>query len=172
MIFETSRQTRLTIPMAISLGYGILFSTVITLILAPCLFMVIGDVRNALSKLIRARSGGSQVTEPQEPHLNSRICAEGFRDPLGSTRNAANELLLRAISLFFPLLSFVPQCEIRFVWVCFRGGPGGISFHNPFPQRMLRWLCPSKIGFVLHNCALSSLLVSDPFDVAQDRFRA
>jgi len=52
MIFETSRQTRLTIPMAISLGYGILFSTVTTLVLVPCLFMVIGDVRNALSKLI------------------------------------------------------------------------------------------------------------------------
>ena len=107
MIFETSPQARFIIPMAISLGYGILFSTVITLILAPCLFMVIGDVRNALSKLIRARSGGSQVTEPHEPHLNRRIRrrigAERFRDPLGSTRNAVNELQLQAISLFFPL---------------------------------------------------------------------
>jgi hypothetical protein len=32
------------IPMAISLGYGILFATLITLILVPCLYMVIEDL--------------------------------------------------------------------------------------------------------------------------------
>jgi multidrug efflux pump subunit AcrB len=44
MIFETSRQARFMIPMAISLGYGILFATVITLILVPCLYVVLEDV--------------------------------------------------------------------------------------------------------------------------------
>lgn len=43
MIFETSRQARFMIPMAISLGFGILFSTVITLILVPCLYMMLED---------------------------------------------------------------------------------------------------------------------------------
>lgn len=46
MIFETSRQARFMIPMAISLGYGILFATAITLILVPCLYMVIEDLRD------------------------------------------------------------------------------------------------------------------------------
>ena len=43
MIFETSRQARFMIPMALSLGYGILFATVITLVIVPCLYIVIDD---------------------------------------------------------------------------------------------------------------------------------
>jgi multidrug efflux pump subunit AcrB len=45
MIFETSRQARFLIPMAISLGYGVLFATVITLLLVPCFYMILEDVR-------------------------------------------------------------------------------------------------------------------------------
>ncbi len=45
MITETSRQARFLIPMAISLGFGILFATFITLLLVPCLYMVLEDVR-------------------------------------------------------------------------------------------------------------------------------
>ena len=44
MIFETSRQARFLIPMAISLGFGILFATGITLILIPSLLMILEDV--------------------------------------------------------------------------------------------------------------------------------
>lgn len=45
MIFETSRQARFMIPMAISLGFGILFATVITLALVPCLYLVVEDFK-------------------------------------------------------------------------------------------------------------------------------
>ena len=45
MIFETSRQARFMIPMAVSLGYGILFATAIMLVLIPCLFMINEDLR-------------------------------------------------------------------------------------------------------------------------------
>ncbi|MGN7612132.1 efflux RND transporter permease subunit [Magnetococcales bacterium HHB-1] len=48
MIFETSRQARFLIPMAISLGYGLLFATMITLILVPCLYGVFEDVRRGM----------------------------------------------------------------------------------------------------------------------------
>ncbi|WP_316978840.1 efflux RND transporter permease subunit [Shumkonia mesophila] len=44
MIFETSRQARFMIPMALSLGYGILFATLITLLLVPCLYLINEDV--------------------------------------------------------------------------------------------------------------------------------
>ncbi|MDF3127620.1 efflux RND transporter permease subunit [Kiritimatiellaeota bacterium B1221] len=44
MILETSRQAKFLIPMAISLGFGILFATFIALLLVPCLYMVIDDV--------------------------------------------------------------------------------------------------------------------------------
>jgi multidrug efflux pump subunit AcrB len=45
MIFETSRQARFLIPMAISLGYGILFATVITLVIVPSVYMIVDDFR-------------------------------------------------------------------------------------------------------------------------------
>ena len=45
MIFETSRQARFLIPMALSLGYGLLFATMITLLLVPSLYMVVEDIR-------------------------------------------------------------------------------------------------------------------------------
>jgi multidrug efflux pump subunit AcrB len=43
MILETSVQAQFLIPMAISLGFGILFSTLITLVLIPALYVVLED---------------------------------------------------------------------------------------------------------------------------------
>ncbi|MFH1998311.1 MAG: hypothetical protein ABIK28_01460, partial [Planctomycetota bacterium] len=48
MIFETSRQARFMIPMAISLGFGIVFATAITLVIVPCLYMIVYDVKTFL----------------------------------------------------------------------------------------------------------------------------
>lgn len=45
MIFETSRQARFLIPMAISLGFGVLFATLITLLLVPGFYMILEDIR-------------------------------------------------------------------------------------------------------------------------------
>jgi multidrug efflux pump subunit AcrB len=45
IIFEQSRQARFLIPMAISLGFGVLFSTLIILILVPALYIVLEDVK-------------------------------------------------------------------------------------------------------------------------------
>ena len=44
MIFETSRQARFMVPMAISLGFGIMFATAVTLVLVPCLYQVVDDL--------------------------------------------------------------------------------------------------------------------------------
>ncbi|WP_341325514.1 efflux RND transporter permease subunit [Methylotuvimicrobium sp. KM2] len=51
MILETSRQARMLIPMAISIGFGILFATLITLVLIPSLYLVAEDVRVLFHKL-------------------------------------------------------------------------------------------------------------------------
>jgi len=48
MIFETSRQARFLIPMAISLGFGILFTAFITLLLVPALYLIVEDLRQLL----------------------------------------------------------------------------------------------------------------------------
>ena len=38
------------IPMAISLGFGIAFATVITLVLTPCLYLMMEDLRGLFSR--------------------------------------------------------------------------------------------------------------------------
>lgn len=53
MIFENSRQAKFMIPMALSLGYGILFATGITLLIIPCLYLIIEDIKDFVPKLFR-----------------------------------------------------------------------------------------------------------------------
>ena len=55
MIFETSRQARFMIPMAISLGYGILFATGITLLLIPSLYLIVDESTELSRRLLRRR---------------------------------------------------------------------------------------------------------------------
>ncbi|MEF9475964.1 MAG: efflux RND transporter permease subunit, partial [Candidatus Mariimomonas ferrooxydans] len=50
MIFESSVQARFLIPMAISLGYGILFTTFVILILNPALYVIHQDLYKSLQK--------------------------------------------------------------------------------------------------------------------------
>lgn len=51
MILETSMQARFLIPMAISLGFGVIFATVIILLVVPSLYMIQQDVQNAIAWL-------------------------------------------------------------------------------------------------------------------------
>ncbi len=46
MIFETSIQAKFLVPMAISLGFGVLFVTFIVLLLVPAVYLIIEDIRN------------------------------------------------------------------------------------------------------------------------------
>jgi multidrug efflux pump subunit AcrB len=48
IIFERSLQAQIVIPMAISLAFGILFATVITLILVPSLYIVLDDFKGII----------------------------------------------------------------------------------------------------------------------------
>ena len=50
MLWETDMQARFLIPMAVSLGYGILFATAITLILVPSVYLMLEDVKNVFNR--------------------------------------------------------------------------------------------------------------------------
>ena len=52
MIFETSRQAKFLIPMAISLGFGIVFATLVTLVLVPTLYTLADDIRRFFLRLL------------------------------------------------------------------------------------------------------------------------
>jgi multidrug efflux pump subunit AcrB len=50
MLAQTSVQAQIVQPMATSLAFGILFSTVITLILVPTLYVIGDDIARALGR--------------------------------------------------------------------------------------------------------------------------
>ncbi|MCP5536558.1 MAG: efflux RND transporter permease subunit [Akkermansiaceae bacterium] len=50
MLVETDMQARFLIPMAVSLGFGILFATCITLVLVPSVYMMMEDVKGLFGK--------------------------------------------------------------------------------------------------------------------------
>ncbi|MFT6242629.1 MAG: multidrug efflux pump subunit AcrB [Akkermansiaceae bacterium] len=51
MLLEDDMQAKFLIPMAVSLGFGILFATAITLILVPSIYVILEDIRRLPSKV-------------------------------------------------------------------------------------------------------------------------
>jgi len=45
IFFEVSAQAKIVIPMAVSLGFGVLFATIVTLVFIPCLYIIIEDIK-------------------------------------------------------------------------------------------------------------------------------
>jgi len=62
IMLEKSIQAKFMIPMAISLGFGVLFATSITLLLIPCLYMILDDFHGLTSR-IRQSFGSMPETE-------------------------------------------------------------------------------------------------------------
>jgi multidrug efflux pump subunit AcrB len=62
MIFETSIQARFLIPMAISLGFGVLLATFIILLLVPAIFMIIEDLRFLASGTKKSEPNAESMT--------------------------------------------------------------------------------------------------------------
>ncbi len=64
IFFEVSAQAKIVIPMAVSLSFGVLFATIVTLVLIPCLYMIIEDIKS----LFRRKK---QVQQAEAPVLDS-----------------------------------------------------------------------------------------------------
>ena len=63
MIFETSIQARFLIPMALSLGFGVLFATFIILLLVPAIYLILED-----GKYVVIKVAGAGRSVPVEQH--------------------------------------------------------------------------------------------------------
>ena len=48
LLLERSLQAKFLVPMGISLGFGVIFATVITLILVPSMYLILEDIRTLL----------------------------------------------------------------------------------------------------------------------------
>lgn len=70
LIFETDFQAKFLIPMAISLAAGVIFATVLTLVLIPNLFMILNDLRRLVFKL---KKGVLPTREQVEPATTRKV---------------------------------------------------------------------------------------------------
>ena len=61
ILFQTSVGAQFLIPMATSLAFGILFATMITLILVPCNFLMLQDIRRLKQKLLGSAQDARQI---------------------------------------------------------------------------------------------------------------
>ena len=65
IVFERSLQAQIVIPMAISLAFGILFATIITLLLVPALYLILNDIKNVFKGRKHTESVSSASIEQQ-----------------------------------------------------------------------------------------------------------
>ncbi len=52
IMFETSLQAAFVIPMAVGLGFAVMYATLVTLILVPSLYLIFGDIKKAKNWLL------------------------------------------------------------------------------------------------------------------------
>lgn len=63
IFFEVSAQAQIVIPMAVSLAFGVLFATIVTLVLIPCLYLIIEDLRVMLRRKKKVASDDSALLD-------------------------------------------------------------------------------------------------------------
>jgi multidrug efflux pump subunit AcrB len=56
LLLEKSIQAKFLIPMAISVAFGVVFATIITLLIVPSLYMIVEDLRQIPPKISRQKS--------------------------------------------------------------------------------------------------------------------
>ena len=75
IMFETSLQAKIIVPMAVALGFAVLYATLVTLILVPCLYMILEDFKALFITLFKfigrvlsrkGRNTGPTDTSPSE----------------------------------------------------------------------------------------------------------
>jgi multidrug efflux pump subunit AcrB len=67
MILETSVQARFLIPMAVSLGFGVLAGTFIMLLIIPCGYLILEDARRTMGNFGARLRGNPTIPPPGPP---------------------------------------------------------------------------------------------------------
>ncbi len=62
LLFEKAVQAQFLIPMAVSLGFGIIFATLVTLIMVPVNFMLLEDLRRLIQRLSGPHTSSEKAT--------------------------------------------------------------------------------------------------------------
>jgi hypothetical protein len=64
LIFETSHQAQFLSPMAISVAYGLLFGTLLTLLMLPALLVLLNSSRAKMHRLFTRQLSDATSLEP------------------------------------------------------------------------------------------------------------
>jgi len=95
IIFDKSTQAQFLIPMAVSLGYGVLFATFTTLIIIPVNYLILHDFSRAWYWLFHgAEPPPPKAAAPIQPSetIFGDVSTEDFDSPLaGNQRNLSEE---------------------------------------------------------------------------------
>ena len=67
LIFFATGQTAFLSPMAVSLGFGLLFATVLILVSLPCFYLIADDMRFAVCNFVRGMLGKEQLAKDGSP---------------------------------------------------------------------------------------------------------
>ena len=73
ILFERSLQAQFLKPMAIAIGFGVLFATFITLIMVPCLYLILEDVIRFFKKSLGLVALGSNSTTSADLGTKNKI---------------------------------------------------------------------------------------------------
>ncbi len=75
LLLEPSMQAKFLVPMAVSLGFGVLFATFITLVLVPTIYLILEDIRNLAIRVL----GRDRVERPETAPEGAPASAGGQR---------------------------------------------------------------------------------------------
>jgi multidrug efflux pump subunit AcrB len=76
MMYDTAMAARMTIPLAITLAFGVLFAAVITLVLLPCMYLVLEDATLLVQGKQRTRSVERHGAGEHAEHAEESAAAE------------------------------------------------------------------------------------------------
>lgn len=76
LIFFATGQTRFLSPMAVSLGFGLMFATILILVALPCFYLVADDLRHLICNFMRKLLGREPATDTSSP-----VCMLNPKEP-------------------------------------------------------------------------------------------
>jgi multidrug efflux pump subunit AcrB len=78
LILEQDVQAQFLVPMAVSLGAGVTCATLLTLILIPCLLLILNDIRRMSHWFWHKRWPSRESVEPSSPYYHeAQTASEG-----------------------------------------------------------------------------------------------
>ena len=101
LILETSQQARFLVPTAVSIAAGLLFATVLTLLLVPGMFVILNDARRVWHRINTGKWPARETVEPARgrcddtrAHVRQRgggMTSDKEKDPAGTLHDLAVE---------------------------------------------------------------------------------